>query len=400
MNQITVDYQSLVLSQQVLERQRDHAHRIAAYVRNNTDIGDATGLLLSALDPLSRAATEAAALAMEGLAKAQHLGATGVGETARDFRDQDSSISDHFSDLTARTGRTVRNLDYVDLTGHSLPAAGSSAGKGHGDVSSWIWEKGADMKSHVTDGAGDVRHLVDQASQWGTQGSVREVSNASSYLVAPQNPENPVQDLRWSAGAILGGIDWVAEKVIGYSILDRCIYEPFAGDWQAIFRASQAWKHAGEASFEVARNNAGLVAFTPTKWDGLSGNSFRGAMGAAAAASLGLQMAFETASGLVKNIATACKLAATGIGMALNTIANILLKKAAELATPIAGWAVGAVTAYSDIEKVIKTVRLIYTIIETIADVISDFIEAKTTILKNYYVVEDLVEGLGRSVTA
>ena len=70
---------------------------------------------------------------------------------------------------------------------------------------------------------------------------------------------------------------------------------------------------------------------------------------------------------------------------------------AAEAATPVIGWAVGAVTAYSDIQKIIQTVRLIYTIFETIESAIQDFVEAKTAILDKYALIEDLAEGAART---
>jgi hypothetical protein len=115
---------------------------------------------------------------------------------------------------------------------------------------------------------------------------------------------------------------------------------------------------------------------------------------------LGMQYAMGYAGDLIKKISTACKLAATGIGMALNFIVNKLLKLAAEAATPVIGWAVGAVTAYSDIEGIIKKVKLVYTIIETIASAIEDFAEGKMALMDKYDVIEDLVQGFGQSATA
>jgi hypothetical protein len=55
------------------------------------------------------------------------------------------------------------------------------------------------------------------------------------------------------------------------------------------------------------------------------------------------------------------------------------------------------VTAYSDIQKVVQNVRLIYTIFETIESAIQDFVEAKTAILDKYALIEDLAEGAART---
>ena len=399
MNDIVIAYDTLALTQQVLERQHAHARQMGSYIRAQGDIGDATGLLLSAFDPLSRAAVQAAGYAMDALASLEQAAAAAVGETAQDFRQQDGSVSDFFTTLAGEVGGGGGG-DYPDLGGPTLPAASESADGDYGDVNSWIWEKGADTVGSVSDGVADAEKLIERVGEWGGGGQVREMVDASSYLVAPSNPENPVQDLRWSAGAILGGIDWAAEQFLGYSILDRCIFHPFAGDWEAIFRASEAWKHCGDACFGLARNHAGLVAGTSRTWQGASGHSFRASMTSVSGGALGMQYAMGYAGDLIKKISTVCKLAATGIGMALNFIVNKLLKLAAEAATPVIGWAVGAVTAYSDIEGIIKKVKLVYTIIETIASAIEDFAEGKMALMDKYDVIEDLVQGFGQSATA
>ena len=59
MAEMVIKYDTLSLSQQVIERQESHAHRIASYLPAHADIGDSTGLLLSVFDPLSRLAVTA-----------------------------------------------------------------------------------------------------------------------------------------------------------------------------------------------------------------------------------------------------------------------------------------------------------------------------------------------------
>lgn len=100
---------------------------VGSYIRSQGDIDDATGYAMDALGTLEQAAAAA------------------VGETALVFRQQDGSISDFFVTLAGEVG----------------------------------------------DGVADARKPVDQVSQWGAGGQVREVANATSYLVAPSNPENP-----------------------------------------------------------------------------------------------------------------------------------------------------------------------------------------------------------------
>jgi len=400
MGEMVIRYDTLSLSQQVLERQEGHAQRIAAYLPANADIGDSTGLLLSIFDPLSELAVSVGSDAARVLGELEQAIAGAVGDTQVDVADQDGRVGDAFTKLIGRLGADGADDSYPDLGGPSLPAAGESAPDGYGGVESFFWEKGEATVEALTGGVSDVQGLVDQLGQWGGTQSVTEVADASSFLVTPQAPENPVSDLRWSAGALLGSIDWVAEQFIGFSILERCVFHPFAGDWQGIYKASEAWNHAGDAAHAITRNHAGLVASTPQTWQGLSGNSFRAAMTTIAAATYGLSAAYAYAGGLVKTLSTVTKLVCTGIGQLLKMIADKLIKMAAEAATPVVGWIVGAVTAYDDIQDVITWVRRVNTLVELISSAIQDFAEAKVSILDKARLIEDLAQGAAGSVSA
>lgn len=397
MTEIVVEYRTLSLAQQVLERQQSHAERIAGYLATHADIGDSTGLLLSMFDPLSRVAVEAGAYAAQGLGQIELTAATAVGLVAQDMSGTDTSVSAAFGTLLGQLGGSAPATGYPDLAGPALGPAQSAADSSYGSVGSYAWEKVAGIADTVGDAVDDAQGLIESVGAWGSPGRVAEAEDAASYLVPGQAPDNFVQDLRWSAGALLGSIDWVAEQFIGFSILERCVFHPFAGDWQGIARASQAWGHAGDAALAIAKNNAALVASTPATWQGLSGNSFRAAMAAVTAAGFKLSAAYAAASDLVGTISTVCKLACVAIGKALDIIATKLLKMAAEAATPVVGWAAGAVTAYSDINKIIGQVRLVYTIIETIISAIEDFVEAKTSITDTLSILEDLLQGLATS---
>jgi hypothetical protein len=397
-DQMVITYDTLSLSQQVLERQEGHAQHIASYLPAHADIGDSTGLLLSMFDPLSRLAVQVGSDAASVLAELEQAMAGAVGDTQVDVADQDGHVGDAFTKLLGRLGPDGADDSYPELThGPTLPAAGESAPSDYGDVESFFWQKGEATVQAISGGVGDVKGLIDGLTP---TSHVTELVDASSFLVAPQAPDNPVSDLRWSAGALLGSIDWVAEKFIGFSILDRCVFHPFAGDWQGIFTSSEAWHHAGDAAQAITRNHAGLVASTPHTWQGLSGDSFRAAMTTIAAATYGLSAAYSYAGDLVKTLSTVTKLACVGIGSLLKLIADKLLKMAAEAATPLIGWAIGAFTAYSDIQDIITWVRRVNTLIETISSAIQDFAEAKTSVLGKYRIIEDLAQGAAGSAAA
>ncbi|MDX6374131.1 MAG: hypothetical protein QOD98_3119 [Nocardioidaceae bacterium] len=398
MGEMVITYDTLSLSQQVLERQESHAHRIASYLPAQADIGDSTGFLLSIFDPLSKLAVEVGSDAAKVLAALEQAMAAAVGDTQVDVADQDGKVGDAFTKLFGRLGTDGADDRYPELgNGPALPAAGQGAPGDYGDVESFFWQKGEATAQALSGGVSDIQGLIDGLTP---TGHVTELADASSFLVAPQAPDNPVSDLRWSAGALLGSIDWVAEKFIGFSILDRCVFHPFAGDWQSLFKNSEAWHHAGDAAQAMTRNHAGLVASTPATWQGLSGDSFRLAMTTIAGATYGLSAAYSYAGDLVKTLSTVCKLACSGIGALLKMIADKLIKMAAEAATPVIGWIVGAVTAYDDIQDIIKWVRRVNTLIETIASAIQDFAEAKTSILTKYQIIEDLAQGAVGSAAA
>jgi hypothetical protein len=400
MGEMVIKYDTLSLSQQVIERQEGHARRIASYLPDHADIGDSTGLLLSVFDPLSRLAVTAGTDAARVLGELEQAMAGAVGDTQVDVADQDGRVGDAFTKLIGRLSADGADDHHPELGGPTLPAAGESAPDGYGDVESFFWEKGEATAQALCGGVSDIQGLIHDLGQWGSPQQVTELVDASSFLVAPQAPDNPVSDLRWSAGALLGSIDWVAEQFVGFSILDRCVFHPFAGDWQGIFKASEAWHHAGDAAQGITRNHAGLVASTPQTWQGLSGDSFRAAMTTIAGATYGLSAAYSYAGDLVKTLSTVTKLACVGIGQLLKMIADKLLKMAAEAAAPVIGWAIGAFTAYSDIQDIITWVRRVNTLIELISSAIQDFAEAKTSILTKAQIIEDLAQGAATSAAA
>ena len=152
-----------------------------------------------------------------------------VGDTQVDVADQDGKVGDAFTKLIGRLGTDGADDNYPKLGGPTLPAAGQSAPDGYGDVESFFWQKGEATAQAVSGGVSDIQGLIDDLGQWGSTQHVTELSTRPLFLVAPQAPENPVSDLRWSAGALLGSIDWVAEQFVGFSILDRVRLPPVRG---------------------------------------------------------------------------------------------------------------------------------------------------------------------------
>jgi hypothetical protein len=76
--------------------------------------------------------------------------------------------------------------------------------------------------------------------------------------------------LRISAGLIVGVADWVASHFMGFSPLEEWVAKPLAGDWDAMDRASDAWRNSGRALGAVTTNVNGLPGQVGDSWNGAS----------------------------------------------------------------------------------------------------------------------------------
>lgn len=396
MNEVLVQYDTLVNSREVLGRQEGHATALESYLRANTDISDSTGVLLALLSPLSLLAVEAGAQGARAAGALAGLAVDQLTSTTNSYVESDRLAHEAMSRLSVRSGGTATPWtdprDAVPTLGPALEKASAD----YGEVDSWMWDKAAGTVETFGEMITGAQDLVGQVGDWSKEGRVAEAVDPRSYLVPPQSTENWVQDLRWNAGVLLGSIDWVAEKFIGFSILERCVFSPLGGDWRAICRGSEGWGHCGDASFAMGRNYAALASGTVDGWQGLAADAFRASMAAFSIALAKVSAAYQYASGMVSTVAKVSKLACSGIGMAIKEIANILLKMAAEAAVPIIGWAVGAVTVWWDVEKVVGLVRLVYQLIEAVTSAIQEFAETQAALLNGARLIEDLAETLAR----
>ncbi|GEN81056.1 hypothetical protein [Actinotalea fermentans] len=400
MTELAVRFETVLHARDVLDRQDGHACAIDSYLRAETDISDSTGLLLAALSPLSRAATELGAQAASITANAFRLAADQVTSAAADYVRVDLEEHEAMSTLGRRLG--VATQPWRDPRASVPPLGGpvEQAPGDYGDVDSWLWDKASGTGAAVGDLITGGKDTIGRVSGWSGDATVVEAVDPRSYLVPPAATENWVQDVRWNAGVLLGSIDWVAEQFIGFSILERCVFSPLGGDWRAISRASEAWHHGASAAIGIGRNCAALSAGTVDGWQGAGGDAFRALVAAMSGGLVALAAGYDKVSGLVSTVATVSKLACAGIGMAIKQIANILIKIAAEAAVPVVGWAVGAATIWWDVEKVVGLVRLVYNLIETVMSAIEQFAESQVALLDSVRLLEDLVESVARRTGA
>jgi uncharacterized protein YukE len=299
--------------------------------------------------------------------------------------------------------------------GQSLPSggefaarAGSSlvmadAGLGPAAVLPWVTSQSPKIAATLAEAAADLedtrREARDRLDRLGqAELEVTEAQDPTTYLVAPSKITSELDNVRWSAGPLLGGVDWVFEQIFGYSLLEDVILRPIAGDWGEIGAASGAWENVDGAFVAVAKNLSGAAVAVASAWRGQGSAAFVASMGAGASAMTGVSYAAGYISSLVNAVAVAAKLGGVAIAKALDILVTVLIKLAVKLAVPVAGWAVALAEAYFDVKKVIGAVKIINTALNLIIDAISDALRAKAKVADVRMVVYDLGEAAARGM--
>lgn len=426
---VEVSYTCLTQAAEVLARQERHSLAIERYLRAEGGIHDDTGLLLALLAPPAWAVLEAGARVTRLTGQIGAVAADQVTRSRDAYVAQDRQTYEQFARAAQALGMSMPAWQDPTEGIASVGAAKGGAPDGYGAPTQWFtadvatgFVRNAVLPPVVRDGAnalvtaqGVVAGVSQSAGQlgdaatglgrevmaWGgPAAAVAETADPTSYLVTPDLGLNEVQELRWSAGVLIGGLDWLAEQLLGFSILEEVVFKPFAGDFQDIKRASMAWANVSCAFTAIGENFAGLLSPTMSGWRGEAGDAFRAGMAVCAGGFVGFSQAALSVSGLVQTIAYASQAACIAIGMILKSIAEKLLRMAVEAAVPIAGWLAASVEAVLLIHQILGWVRLAYTVIEAIVDAIDNFIQSKTAVLQSLAVVEDLAEYVARRAMA
>ncbi|KAA9135454.1 hypothetical protein [Microbacterium caowuchunii] len=392
-----VDYAQLTLSSAVLRRQSDeHVPAMVAYVKSHSVLTPSdTGIILLPFTGISLAVSVIGVEILEGLGTVLRTAADKVDGAAAAYAAQEQRTYEAAAQAMRSIGAGVPPFADPRAGGPTLPAAAGGAPAGHGDAEPWLFGQAYDAgKGLVTGTRGIVEDISSAADSWGPGPTgVIERQNPSSYLVTPNAAKSEIESMRWGAGPLLGGVDWVFEQVAGFSLLEDVIMKPFAGDWTGIEEVSLAWQHLGQASRAMADNAAGLVE-QGEFWDGEAGLAFRGGMVALGTTMYGVGAACDSVSGTVGTLVIVSKAGAATIGFILNKISVKLLRIAAEAAIPIAGWIVAAVEGAILVTEVFSLVRLIYTVVDTIFDAIEGAVQARAQLVETLLLVEDLMQFL------
>jgi uncharacterized protein YukE len=402
---IAVDYKQLQLASAVLRRQStDHAAAMESYIRGECSLQQADmGLILSVLQPINSALVEVGAQGAIAVREVTGSAADIVDACINDYVEQERNAFEACARISYRLGSGTSNFQDprspVSL-GPSLESADAGYGAGEPNMFQQAYEQGNQYGKELRSIPGIISNRINGWSE--ESRPVAERTNPSSYLVPPVGRISEIENLRWSCGPLLGGVDWLFKQLFGFSLIEDVIMKPFTGNWDAIAESAIAWGHVGQSLMEMADNVAGLPEQVGENWRGQAADAFAVAMNALASALVGLSYAADYAGDLVEAVGTVSRLAATTIGTILKQISLHLLAIAAEAAVPVAGWAAAALHGSIVVTKIASALKLVYSTIDLIYDSIYDVIEGYEKFAQVILVAEDIneqfVRGIARSV--
>lgn len=389
-----VDYGQLALCSQTLRRQgQQHLPAMSRYVHERGILTPSdTGVILMPFTALSLAIAVVGVRVADGMAQVMNTAAHKVDGAAEAYAEHERALHDRLVATLGSLGGSGTPFADPRANLPTLPAAQGGAPEGHGDPEPWLFDQigqaGPSLVSGARGLADDVRGAVDDWSGGAT--GVVERQDASSYLVAPDATKSEIESMRWGAGPLLGGVDWVFEQIAGFSLLEDVILKPFAGDWTGIEEVSIAWGFLGDASRAVADNAAGLTR-QGEFWEGAAGLAFRGGVAAVGGTMFALGAACDVVSAKVGTLVLVSKAAAATITFLLNQIVIGLLEMATTATVPIAGWIVSAARGAMLASQIFSGIRLIYTVIDAIFDAIEGAVEAKAQLVETALLLDDLL---------
>lgn len=397
---VQVDFSNIELARSVLERQ---ANEHLPALKNHFDTwakleSSDLGLVLQVFSPANGAVVAVGDQVLDAVQKVYAQGAASLNNVIETYADADLKAHELLESLAASMGESIPPFEDPRENLPALGAARDDAGpyyrSGDPNLFQQAYEDGYKAGDTIRGELfEDMPNRVGEAL--GSKASVTEEQDVQSYLVTPTGSASEIENLRWSAGLILGSLDWVFEKLFGFSALNDLVFKPFAGDWNRVECASGAWKIASDAFGAISENTTGILPGL-AEWTGKGSEQFALAAAAMAAVDKAISSVAGTISTVVKGFAFLVKETASWIGNQLRDISYDLAAIAAEAAIPVVGWAAAVINMAVKVSKIADTVKTIYKYINMIYDFVSNIIEARAKVFDTYRQVLDVVEALGR----
>ncbi|GAA3933460.1 hypothetical protein [Microbacterium soli] len=394
---IDVDMGQLSLAQQLLTRQSEHADAIGKHLEQYARMtAGELGLILMLFKPIGDAVVDAGIGVANLSRSASSLGAERMGQTVQAYQDAEERAHELMSRvilILTQQPLPPYQAPEMPTLGGAIDQAPSRYGEPDGNLFNQIFWDGFSFGEWADETSQRVTDRI--RSGFSDSREVVETSDARSYLPRPQGEDPEIESIRWSAGPIFGGVDWIWEQLFGYSLLEE-ITKPFVGDWERMREASQAWKHTGDALTAISQNYMGLLPPLAV-WRGKGSEAFLAAAGV-------ISQAHTVAAGPTGLISTAltglifaCKQAVSLILGYLKQLGYDLMLMAGMAAVPVAGWLVDAVVGAIKIMEWIDQARKMYKIINLIYDLVSSMAGNVSSAVDAALRMSDLYEGIIRA---
>ena len=402
---LSVEYADLSLAQQVLERQSSqHLANMRSFLKqwgDYSDGGEDAGLLMMAFNPVNQEVVRIGDEVL-GLLEDAHGGAADhMGQTLESYANADQQIHAALASVTEMLGGSA--LPFNDPRS-SLPTLGAAErhassfyGGAEPDIAGRIAQGAMGLDQYMSDFPDRLTTRADKALSGNR--SISESQDASSYLVTPEAPESEMKNLRWSAGVVIGGVDWFIEKLTGVSVLNDIIFKYTVGDWRVLDRAKTAWSEIGDALVAVGQNDSEILPAL-SEWTGKGSEAANAFITALAGATTALNGAASTVSGIIKTVSRVVKQAAKLIGKQLKRLQDKCLRMIAESSVPVAGWIVAAGEAVAAAQELYDTIKKIYRIINLILTAIENMAQAQAQIIEIRYTISNIAEAAARGAAA
>lgn len=201
--------------------------------------------------------------------------------------------------------------------------------------------------------------------------AVRLVDPTSTFTPSSSGSEGAlVDDLRDNCGFVIQGVDWVCRK-IGFDLI-AAIFEPIAGDFDAVDAMASNWAALGAGLGQIGQNYATLGGAAPQVWTGYASTSCIGKLGefadgfdtqaeGAALISTAMQDMLVATKAVVELVAEVLSL----VDEAVMALISSWLKLARELAT-------GGAT----VRRIVSLVNEAINAIQTLSKVIPPLLQA------------------------
>lgn len=409
---LSVEYADLSLAQQVLERQGTHVQNMHSFLDEWGHIvtgGVAPvavyktgyGLLLMAFNGLNEIAVQAGLGVLKLLENAHTGTANHMGRTIDAYVSADEQIHAALSAATQALGGSVLPFNDPRSSLPTLGAAEQRASQWYGGADPNVF---AQMGQDIDAFRNYVTGLSDRVVQRGEKAlsanrSISEAHDASSYLVTPEAPESEMENLRWKAGPVLGGVDWLIEKLTGVSVLNDIIFKYTVGDWRVIHRARTAWSEIGDALVAVGQNDSEILPAL-SEWTGRGSEAANVFIAALSWGTTSLEGAAGVMSTVLLGIQLLVKKAANEIGELLVDLQIACLELLGDAGVPVAGWVKAAFDIAKDAWKFIQMVMSIYDIINMVFDIMESLVEAKDKLIEVRFTIANLAEAAVRGAAA